>query len=74
MSTQRADALRNMVQARHYWLEQIRLRAWYEANMRRMNEPGDTWELMNVIRPREREAKRLYAQAVSAVCAAGRAA
>lgn len=74
MSALRADARRQLAEAKAFWLEQVRLRAWYEANMRRHNLPGDTWELMNVIRPREAEAKRLYHRALSAVCTAGRAA
>ena len=72
--TARADALRQMADARNYWLEQIRLRAWFVANMRRHNLPGDKWELDNVILPREAEARRLYHRALSAVCTAGGAA
>lgn len=74
MSAHRTDARRQLDAAKAFWLDQVRLRAWYEANMRRHNLPGDTWELMNVIRPREAEAKRLYHRALSAVCTAGRAA
>jgi hypothetical protein len=74
VSAHRADALRQMAEARNYWLDQVRLRAWYEANMRRHNLPGDTWELLNVIRPREAEAKRIYRDAIGAVCTAVRTA
>lgn len=74
MNALRADARRQLAEAKAFWLEQVRLRAWYEANMHRHNLPGDTWELEQIIRPREAEAKRLYHRALSAVCAAGRAA
>lgn len=74
MSPHRADARRQLAEAKALWLEQVRLRAWYEANMHRMNVPGDAWELEQIIRPREAEAKRLYHRALSAVCTAGRAA
>lgn len=74
MTALRADARRQLDEAKAFWLEQVRLRAWFVANMRRMNVPGDKWELDNVIRPREAEARRLYHRALSAVCTAGRAA
>jgi hypothetical protein len=73
VSPHRADAHRRMVEARQHWIALLRERVALE-RMLPVDRPGDAWVYANVVRPREAEAKRLYRDAVAAVCAAGRAA